>query len=83
MSDQNLESLLEEHSQIMAERMLSAVDWARSEEDIRHECNKLIDEFVRKAGLKVRGWHEYGLAGGRIDSKYGGVVIEYKEPHGS
>ena len=67
----------------MADQMVKAVEWAGSEEDIRHECNKLIDEFIKKAGLTVQGRHEYGLAGGRIDSKYGGVVIEYKDPKGT
>ena len=80
---QNLEILIEEHANIMAEQMVKAAAWAGSEEDIRHECNKLIDEFIRRAGLTVKGQHEYGLAGGRIDSKYGGVVIEYKDPKGA
>ena len=81
--NQNLEALIEGHSKIMADQMVKAVEWAGSEEDIRHECNKLIDEFVQRAGLTVRGQHEYGLAGGRIDSKYGGVIIEYKDPKGA
>ena len=81
--NQNLEALIENHANIMAKQMIAAVTRARSEEDIRHECNKLIDEFIEKAGLTVEGRHEYGLAGGHIDSKYGGVVIEYKNPKGS
>ena len=81
--DQNLEALIEDHSEIMADQMVEAVSWAGSEEDIRHACNSLIDEFIKKAGLTVRGQHEYGLAGGRIDSKYGGVIIEYKDPKGA
>ena len=81
--NQNLEALIENHANIMAKQMTAAVTKARSEEDIRHECNKLIDEFIEKAGLTVEGRHEYGLAGGHIDSKYGGVVIEYKNPKGS
>ena len=81
--NQNLEALIENHANIMAKRMIAAVTKARSEEDIRHECNKLIDEFIEKAGLTVEGRHEYGLAGGHIDSKYGGVGIEYKNPKGS
>lgn len=80
---QNLESLIDEHAKMMAEQIAIAVEWSGSEEDIRHECNKLLDEFIDKAGLTVRGRHEYGLAGGRIDSKYGGVVIEYKDPKGA
>ena len=80
---QNLETLIEGHAKMMAEQIATAVEWAGSEEEIRHECNKLLDEFISKAGLSVRGRHEYGLAGGRIDSKYGGVVIEYKDPKGT
>ena len=81
--NRNLEALIEDHAKIMADQMVKAVEWAGSEEDIRHECNKLIDEFIQKADLTVRGQHEYGLASGRIDSKYGGVVIEYKDPKGA
>ena len=79
----NLEALIEDHSKIMADQMVKAAARAGSEEDIRHACNTLIDEFIEKAGLTVQGRHEYGLAGGRIDSKYGGVVIEYKDPKGA
>lgn len=79
----NLEALIEEHAKVMAEHMILSAGSAGSEEDIRHEVNKLIDEFIKKAGLTVMGRHEYGLAGGRIDSKYGGVVIEYKGPKGA
>ena len=81
--NRNLEALIEDHAKIMADQMVRAAAWAGSEEDIRHECNTLIDEFIKKAGLTVQGRHEYGLAGGRIDSKYGGVVIEYKDPKGA
>ncbi len=81
--NQDLEALIEEHAKIMADQMVKAAAWAGSEEDIRHACNTLIDEFIKKAGLTVEGRHEYGLAGGRIDSKYGGVVIEYKDPKGA
>ena len=80
--NQNLEALIENHSKIMADQMVKAAEWAGSEEDVRHECNTLIDQFIGHAGLPVRGQHEYGLASGRIDSKYGGVIIEYKDPKG-
>lgn len=79
----SLESLIQNHAEMMAGQMVKVAEWSKSEEDVRHECNKLIDEFLKKAGLKVKGRHEYGLAGGRIDSKYGGVIIEYKDPKGS
>ena len=81
--NQTLEALIEAHAAVMADQMIRAAAGAGSEEDVRHACNSLIDEFVTKAGLTVQGRHEYGLAGGRIDSKYGGVVIEYKDPKGA
>ena len=81
--NQTLEALIEAHAAVMADQMVRAAAGAGSEEDVRHACNSLIDEFVTKAGLTVKGRHEYGLAGGRIDSKYGGVVIEYKDPKGA
>ena len=81
--NENLEVLIEEHAAETADMMVKVVEWAGSEEDIRHECNKLIDRFIEDADLEVKGRHEYGLAGGRIDSKYGGVVIEYKYPKGA
>ena len=82
--NQTLEALIESHATVMADQMVrAAAAGAGSEEDVRHACNSLIDEFVTKARLNVEGRHEYGLAGGRIDSKYGGVVIEYKDPKGA
>ena len=79
----SIEALIKTHAESMAERMIAAAREAGSEEDVRHACSALIDEFIGKAGLDVRGRHEYGLAGGRIDSKYGGVIIEYKDPKGA
>ena len=79
----NTEELIHRHAESMSARMLEIAREARSEEDVRHEVNVLIDQFVKDAGLEVRGRHEYGLAGGRVDSKYGGVIIEYKDPRGA
>jgi len=80
---QNLEELVATHAERMAQRMRQEALASRSEEEVRHACNRLIDEFISAAEIKVSGRHEYGLAGGWIDSKYGGVIIEYKAPRGS
>jgi hypothetical protein len=80
--ENNIEKLIHESSKAISDEMKIIVGWAKSEEDIRYECNKLIDDFLKKAEIKVKGRHEYGLSGGRIDSKYGGVIIEYKDPKG-
>lgn len=78
----NVERLILEHSSSVAHAMTRIAAQAKSEEDVRHECNKLIENFLDKAGIQPKGRHEYGLAGGRVDSKYGGVILEYKYPHG-
>ncbi len=73
----NIEQLIAEHAQTMAEQMHEITGFAKSEEDVRHAVNNLIDEFISKAKLEIRGRHEYDLVGGRVDSKYGGVIHEY------
>ena len=64
------------HSDI--ERAVSA---AQSEEDIRFAFAKSIDGFISKADLSLdSGKHEYRAGKGSIDSKYGFLFIEYKNP---
>jgi len=64
VAQSNPEQLITEQAAIMADQMNKIAQWAHSEEDVRHNCNNLIDEFITKAGLKIKGRHEYGLAGG-------------------
>ncbi|HDR06557.1 MAG TPA: SAM-dependent DNA methyltransferase, partial [Candidatus Coatesbacteria bacterium] len=77
-----LEGLIGEHARIMSKEIVKAANEAESEEEVRHAVNTLIDAFIKEADLSIKGRHEYGLAGGFVDSKYGGVVIEYKFPKG-
>ncbi|MCD6595449.1 N-6 DNA methylase [bacterium] len=49
-----------------------------NEANVRSNCNKAIQEFVDKAGLKIECINEYSVGRGRIDSKWGDVFIEYK-----
>jgi hypothetical protein len=81
-SEPNIEKLIQEYSRLMADQMVEIAKWANTEEDVRHECNKLIDGFIERAGIKLKGRHEYYLAGGRLDSKYARVLLEYKYPKG-
>ena len=69
-----MEHIIANHATLISEGMSHTREWASSEEDVRHEFNKLIDVFLKEAGINIRGCHEYGLAGGRVDSKYGGVM---------
>jgi len=77
-----IEDVIAQQSVAMADQMLHIAEWAHSEEEVRYECNKLIDEFLKRAGIKVRGRHEYHIGSGRLDSKYQGVLLEYKHPKG-
>ncbi len=81
--NKNLESLVQHSSSEMADKMLYIARMSNSEEDVRHGCNTLIDKFIQEAGLEVKGKHEYALCGGSIDSKYGALIIEYKNPKGN
>src|SRR5688572_8779207 len=83
VQDPNIEQLIQDYSHKIAPQMNSIAQNAHSEEDVRYGCNRLIDDFLTAAGITVAGRHEYGLKGGRIDSKYGGVIIEYKYPKGT
>ena len=81
-SPQNLEALILSEAERIAAEMGHIAGSAQSEEDVRHECNKLIDAFIDKAKLNIRGRHEYEIGGGFLDSKYSGVLLEYKYPKG-
>lgn len=78
----SVETVITQYAPQMAAKMRHIADASHSEEDVRHGCNVLIEDFLNQAGLAVTGRHEYWLKGGRIDSKYGGVILEYKDPKG-
>lgn len=53
-----------------------------SEEDLRVSFSSLIDLICKENGIEIpEEHHEYTVLKGRIDSLYGEVIIEYKEPH--
>lgn len=78
---QQLEQLLHHHASEMHITIDKALSAAQSEEDIRIAFAKSIDEFILKANLSLdTGTHEYRAGTGSIDSKYGFLFIEYKNP---
>lgn len=81
LSRSNIEQIIRTHANEIASRLPSIVRQSRNEEDVRQACAESINRFLVAAHISVRPFHEYGLAGGRIDSKYGAVIIEYKNPH--
>ncbi len=76
------DQLIAQNAEQLCQVMSDAVAHGRSEEDIRIAMTGVLNEFIRQANLDIRGRHEYALAGGRVDSRFGAVIIEYKEPHG-
>ncbi len=79
----DLESLILQQAQTVSGKMAEVSQTAQSEEDVRHECNKLIDGFIETAHLNISGRHEYEIGGGFLDSKYSRVLLEYKFPKGA
>ena len=53
---------------------------ARSEEDIRIGTERELALLADKAGIELKGQHEFTVASGRIDSVYDQLFIEYKNP---
>ncbi len=74
-----LEKLIHEESIRICDELLKIAKKGGSEENIRTGCDKLICQFIESAGIKLEIQHEYPVPSGRIDSKYGGVIIEYKK----
>ena len=82
LTPSSVETVVTDYAPQMAAQMRHLAEQSHSEKDARHGCNVLIENFLTQAGLTVTGRHEYGLKGGRIDSKYGDVILEYKDPKG-
>ena len=78
-----VELIITEYAPKMAAEMLKTASQAQSEEEVRLGCATQIKAFLTRAGLEITDRHEYALKGGRIDSKYGGVILEYKASRGS
>ena len=74
-----LEKLIHEESIRISDELLKIAKKGGSEENIRLGFSELISQFIKKSEIDIEGNHEYELAKGRIDSKYGGVIIEYKK----
>lgn len=78
-----IDELVKQHAEIIFRLVAAKISSAGHEDEIRIEATKGIDGFIQAARLTIVSRHEYGLAGGRIDSKYGLVAIEYKNPNGA
>src|SRR5665213_2363070 len=79
----SIDDIVTKHALSIVELVRAKARTVGHEDEIRMEATKGIDAFIADAHLSITSRHEYGLGGGRIDSKYGQVIIEYKNPNGS
>lgn len=88
-SENLLESFITKQAEKIAKSIISGREAWKKEEDVRHGCNHLLDQFIEDLeksdfGLeiaKIKSNHEVRAGEGSIDSIYGNVLIEYKRPH--
>lgn len=78
---QSLDDLVKEQAIIFADQLRNAAEFAEKEEEIRIEAERALAVIEKKMGITLRGRHEHTIGTGRIDSVYGCVIIEYKNPH--
>jgi len=83
LNQKDTKKLIDEYASKVANAFLASVEDAKNEEDVRQDCNKILDKFIEEAGLALKRRNEYPAGSGRIDTKYGDVIIEYKDPKSS
>lgn len=71
---------LERFAERFARELERAVARARHEEDIRVAVERQLAIIGETLGVRIEGEHEYTLLRGHVDSVYGSVFIEYKDP---
>lgn len=74
-----LEKLIHDESTRICDELLEIAKKGGSEANVRIGFSELISQFIKKSRIELEGDHEHSVPSGRIDSKYGGVIIEYKK----
>jgi SAM-dependent methyltransferase len=75
-----IENLIKENAQPVAEQIQKAASLARNETEFRISVSKIIDKFAAQTNLRLEAREEYTLIYGRADSVYSRLIIEYKKP---
>ena len=75
-----IENLIKENAQTVAEQIQKAASSARNETEFRISVSKIIDKFAAQTNLRLEAREEYTLIYGRADSVYSRLIIEYKKP---
>jgi SAM-dependent methyltransferase len=71
---------IERSAEAFAADLRRAAARARKEEDVRVAVERALASLTGKLGVTLEGQHEFTLLRGHIDSVYGCVFIEYKNP---
>ncbi len=71
---------LETLAERFAEELRRAADHAKNEEHIRVAVERQLEVIGQDLEVRLEGEHEYTLLRGEVDSVYGSVFIEYKNP---
>ena len=81
VKNQSLDDLVKQAAIQFADQIKKAAEFAEKEEEIRIEAERALAVIQKETGIILRGRQEYTIGTGRIDSVYGCVIIEYKNPH--
>lgn len=81
MVSKSMEEIVKEQAVQFADQIKQAAQFAEKEEEIRIEAERALAVIQKEAGITLRGRHEYTIGTGRVDSVYGCVIVEYKNPH--
>ena len=76
----SLAAALERHAIDFSDRLRDAAEHANTEEDIRVAVERQLAILGDRLSVRIEGSHEYTLLRGHVDSVYGSVFIEYKDP---
>ncbi|MDO8632896.1 MAG: N-6 DNA methylase, partial [Phycisphaerales bacterium] len=71
---------VERFAEQFADALREAATGARREEDIRVAVERQLAVLGQQINVRIEGQHEYTLLRGAVDSVYGSVFIEYKNP---
>jgi hypothetical protein len=71
---------IETAAEAFAASLARAAERAKKEEDIRVAVERSLALLTKGMGISLEGQHEFSLVRGAVDSVYGCVFIEYKNP---
>ncbi|HNQ23311.1 MAG TPA: N-6 DNA methylase [Phycisphaerae bacterium] len=71
---------LEQFAERFARKLRSAAQRAKKEEDVRAVAVAQLALVARDLNVQIEAQHEYTLLRGQVDSVYGSVFVEYKNP---